>query len=116
MFTVYLATNKLNGKRYIGVTGKGMGERRSQHEANARRGREGKLYDDLRKYGPRGFVWTVLCAGKPVICVNDGRTFASQSEAARFYGLPRNMVGIVCRGDHNTTFAGPNLVFKFLEM
>lgn len=56
-----MATNKNNGKRYIGVTSKGMHHRRMRHEANAARGREGKFYDALRKYGSDAFIWSVLC-------------------------------------------------------
>lgn len=66
MFTVYMAINIKNGKRYIGVTGKGMAHRAKKHWEKARAGgREcPKFYDALRKYGRGGFAWKVLCTRK----------------------------------------------------
>ena len=62
MWTIYMATNRLNGKRYIGVTGKGLKLRRARHLYRASIGDRGcpRLYDALRKYGAKNFKWQVL--------------------------------------------------------
>lgn len=80
MFTVYMATNRTNGKRYIGVTGLGMSRRRDKHLENARRGRHGRFYDAIRKHGPNSFDWSVLCRRK-------GRAEAYRREFAYVDGL-----------------------------
>lgn len=59
-----MATNKKNGKRYIGVTQKGMHGRRARHEDNALKGVPGRFYDAIRKHGLDAFIWTVLCTRK----------------------------------------------------
>lgn len=66
MHAVYMAINLINGKRYIGVTGKGMKHRAQKHWEKARAGgREcPKFYDALRKYGKDGFAWKILCTRK----------------------------------------------------
>lgn len=57
---VYVATNKTNGKQYVGVTRLSLEARKSRHEANARRGHRGKLYGAIRKHGSKVFVWEVI--------------------------------------------------------
>lgn len=60
MFTVYMATNQVNGKSYIGFTGKGLPDRQKAHLKNARLGRHGRFYEAIRKHGPDKFTWTTL--------------------------------------------------------
>lgn len=59
---IYLATNKVNGKRYVGVTSqKYLTTRISQHFAAARRSaNNGVFCRSLRKYGREMFDWIVL--------------------------------------------------------
>ena len=59
---VYLATNRVNGKRYVGVTGKRLRWRRAGHEYEALKGNAGcrKFHAAIRKYGPAAFEWTEL--------------------------------------------------------
>lgn len=66
MFTVYMATNKVNGKRYIGVTKLGVSGRRAAHLYKASSGGSEcpRFYDAIRKYGPDSFIWVVLCTRK----------------------------------------------------
>jgi len=61
-YTVYIAVNVHNGKRYIGVTGKGVKGRAKKHWAAARAGSTQcpKFHAALRKYGPDSFVWKAL--------------------------------------------------------
>lgn len=49
--------------------------------------------------------------GKKVVCVNDGRVFRSQIEAAKFYEIDRNTVGQLCRGSIEKNADG--LMFRF---
>lgn len=61
MFTVYLVTNQVNGKRYVGVTNKTPARKRwVQHLAQARRGANSLLYSAIRKYGKKEFVFEEL--------------------------------------------------------
>lgn len=61
-YSVYIAVNIINGKRYIGVTGKGVEKRAKKHWEAARAGSSQcpKFHAALRKYGPDKFVWKVL--------------------------------------------------------
>lgn len=59
---VYLATNRINGKRYVGVTGNGLAFRRRQHEQapNNKRTTCRYFHAAMKKYGPGAFDWIVL--------------------------------------------------------
>lgn len=61
-FTLYIATNTVNGKRYIGATCKSMAQRRREHEWAAETGRPRcrKFGSALRKHGYDAFVWQVI--------------------------------------------------------
>jgi hypothetical protein len=64
MFVVYVATNKVNGKRYIGVTGQGLPARKARHVNQAHQGsvRCPRLYAAIRKYGESAFEWKVVAS------------------------------------------------------
>lgn len=56
MYTVYKITCKINGKLYIGITGKTTEERWKTHVKESRRDRSrGKLHSAIRKYGKDNF-------------------------------------------------------------
>ncbi len=62
-FLVYMTTNTVNGKRYIGMTGVALRKRQSVHFANVK---SGKMYCRLfhraiKKYGRDAFKWEILC-------------------------------------------------------
>ena len=58
---VYLVTNKVNGKRYIGVTTKAMRRRMAEHFSHAKMGRgNGAFYRAIRKYGRHAFEFSIL--------------------------------------------------------
>lgn len=59
---VYVATNKVNGKCYIGATQKGVLARRWIHFWHARNGRPGKFYNAVRKHGEDAFEFRPLRA------------------------------------------------------
>jgi group I intron endonuclease len=56
---VYLATNKTNGKRYVGVTTQPMNRRMAQHKSRA--GQLNSAFPNaIQKYGMDGFAWEVI--------------------------------------------------------
>ena len=57
MFTIYLITNKLNGKVYVGQTNQLLLRRWGLHKARARKneGYTAHLYNAIRKYGIENF-------------------------------------------------------------
>jgi group I intron endonuclease len=61
---VYIATNRENGKRYIGVTQRGFAKRRSEHEKAPRAARITcrAFHRAMAKYGPDAFEWGVLAS------------------------------------------------------
>lgn len=59
---IYKATNKINGKSYIGQTIKSLERRKQQHYCNAFTLQlELQFYKALRKHGRDNFDWTILC-------------------------------------------------------
>ncbi len=61
MGVVYLATNKINGKRYVGKSRLTLEERKHTHMKEVRGGSQYLFHRALRKYGEDGFSWEVLC-------------------------------------------------------
>lgn len=53
---VYLITNTVNGKHYVGKTMQTIGARWSSHRWNAKAGQFSRLYRAIRKYDVRSFV------------------------------------------------------------
>lgn len=62
MAIIYMATNKINGKRYIGVsTMQTMRIRMTQHKSDAiGRHRISRFHDAIRKYGFENFEWAEI--------------------------------------------------------
>lgn len=57
---VYAATNKVNGKQYIGATQKGLDARAHRHLWLATKGQRSKFYTAIRKHGREAFEFKVL--------------------------------------------------------
>jgi group I intron endonuclease len=58
---VYLCTNLINGKQYVGITSISLGKRKSNHKSLALRcGSQTKFHRALRKYSIENFKWEVL--------------------------------------------------------
>lgn len=54
---IYKATNKINGKVYIGQTTDSLASRRSGHMYEARHRNRTYFYHAINKYGSEGFIW-----------------------------------------------------------
>lgn len=62
-FTVYLITNKVNGKKYVGATKNTLQKRMSGHKSDANKPRKNSvLCKDLRIYGEHNFEISKLCS------------------------------------------------------
>jgi hypothetical protein len=59
-FKLYLVTNTVNGKQYVGITVGSLENRLKQHFAMARRGRKSAFANAIRKYGERCFEITLI--------------------------------------------------------
>lgn len=57
---IYLLTNTVNGKQYVGQTSVGLEERWKRHCRSARCGVDYHLYRAIRKYGPDTFTHEIL--------------------------------------------------------
>lgn len=58
---VYMVTNQVNGKEYIGQTVQGLEKRKYRHMSDAKARRDSIYFHSaLRKYGPDNFDWEVL--------------------------------------------------------
>jgi hypothetical protein len=61
-YKIYVITNRVNGKQYIGLTIGNLEDRLKQHHAAARKGRKAPLPNAIRKYGEGAFdVELVRC-------------------------------------------------------
>lgn len=60
---IYLITNTINCKRYIGKTTQSLEKRWYQHCKNAEYGQDTYLYRAIRKYGKNNFTIENLCEG-----------------------------------------------------
>lgn len=57
---IYLLTNTVNGKRYVGITRQGLPERLSKHWNAAKSGRPTRIAAAIRKYGRETFTAAIL--------------------------------------------------------
>lgn len=60
MAIIYLLTNTVNGKQYVGQTSHGLDIRWLQHCRRAHRGNPQHLYNAIRKYGTDAFIREIL--------------------------------------------------------
>jgi group I intron endonuclease len=57
---IYLVTNTVNGKQYVGYTSVSLDARRAGHQKAAARGRSTAIASAIRKYGIDAFDWDVI--------------------------------------------------------
>lgn len=60
MYEIYLVTNTVNGKVYVGQTSQGFQQRWNQHKNAAKSGNDCYLYRGIRKHGIANFVSEIL--------------------------------------------------------
>lgn len=56
---IYCATNKVNGKRYVGQTGATLNKRKSRHKQDSVK-RNNVFCNAFKKYGMDGFEWRII--------------------------------------------------------
>lgn len=61
-FKLYVVTNKVNGKEYVGITVNNLDQRLKQHFAAAKRGRKSAFSNAMRKYGLSAFAIELIRA------------------------------------------------------
>lgn len=76
MVDVYLITNTLNGKKYVGFSSWGKDERWIRHKSEARRGVKYPLYHSMRKYGEEFFE---------IVLLEDWETIEEAKEAEKWW-------------------------------
>jgi group I intron endonuclease len=94
MASVYLITNTVNGKRYVGFTSQPMRLRWAQHTYGSRSGSGQPFHKALAKYGPEAFDFRVLYTGLTA-------EFALALEAAAITSL-----GTLAPAGYNLTTGG----------
>jgi len=57
---VYCITNTVNGKKYIGMTGRSLEERWKSHSSSAKNGSPFRFHSAIRKYGEESFKREIL--------------------------------------------------------
>ncbi len=67
---IYLITNKVNGKQYVGQTISSVSQRWSQHVYNSKRGENYPLYNAINKYGKNNFDMSVLAKATSIQALN----------------------------------------------
>lgn len=72
---IYKATNKINGKCYIGQTRHSLEHRKAIHIRCAKRGVETHFYQAIRKYGAENFEWSIICSTNNKQHLNELETF-----------------------------------------
>lgn len=93
---IYKATNKINGKCYIGQTRHSLEERRNVHYIKARQGIKTHFYSAIRKYGEDSFEWEIICSASNKKTLNELETFY----ITKFDSI-KNGYNMVDGGDNN---------------
>lgn len=93
---IYKATNKINGKCYIGQTRHSLEYRKSRHLSCAKRGVKTHFYSAIRKYGEDNFEWEIICSTNDKKRLNELETFYITK-----YDSIKNGYNMVDGGDNN---------------
>jgi len=68
---IYLITNRINGKQYVGQTTKTIEERWLSHVYNAKKGLRYLIHKAIRKYGPDNFIVSELAQASSTESLNE---------------------------------------------
>lgn len=93
---IYLATNAVNGKRYIGATVKSLVRRKGEHIIAAKRGAGYMFHKAIRKYGEDAFQWTILkrCSSRDELMKEEIRLIADLRPEYNITVGGRGIVGV----------------------
>lgn len=72
---IYKATNKINGKCYIGQTRHSLEYRKRIHITKAHQGLNTHFYQAIRKYGEDNFDWEIICSTNNKQTLNELETY-----------------------------------------
>ena len=75
-YKIYLITNTVNGKKYVGQTKGKVSRRWTNHKSSARRGQDNYFYRAIRKYGEENFE---------VVTLEDWNTLEETNDAERWW-------------------------------
>lgn len=93
---IYKATNKINGKCYIGQTRHSLEHRKRVHLTKASQGIDTHFYQAIRKYGADNFEWEILCSANDKQRLNELETYYITK-----YDSIKNGYNMVDGGDNN---------------
>lgn len=93
---IYKATNKINGKCYIGQTRQSLRERKNKHLTCARKGIDTHFYRAIRKYGADNFDWEIICTVNNKQRLNELETYYITK-----YDSIKNGYNMIDGGDNN---------------
>ena len=93
---IYKATNKINGKCYIGQTRHSLDARKNAHLKCAKKGVKTHFYHAIRKYGAENFEWEIICSVNDKKHLNELETFYITK-----YDSIKNGYNMVDGGDNN---------------
>lgn len=96
---IYQATNKINGKSYIGQTLRSLSVRKREHKSHAFRWHSNTVFSKaLRRYGIENFEWKVIYRAKNISELNLMEEFFIKSLKSL----------AASRGGYNVEFGGKN--------
>ena len=93
---IYKATNKINGKCYIGQTRHSLEHRKAIHLRCAKKGVKTHFYQAIRKYGEENFEWEIICSANDKKHLNELENFYIQK-----YDSIKHGYNMVDGGDNN---------------
>lgn len=95
---VYVITNQVNGKRYIGITTKPVEQRLHEHILASRRGVPFALYGAMRKHGEESFQIECLesCAGEELAKRRERKYIAEMNSMESGYNMTAGGDGFAC--------------------
>tara|TARA_Y100000296_G_C5086110_1_gene212478 strand:- start:110 stop:784 length:675 start_codon:yes stop_codon:yes gene_type:complete len=72
---IYKATNKINGKSYVGQTTKTVDTRKNGHIESVNKDSDLVFHRAIRKYGEDNFIWETLCKCNDIDELNEKEIF-----------------------------------------
>ena len=98
MGCVYVATNRVNGKQYVGMTMKTLGDRMSAHKHHAFvQNFQSKFHNAIRKYGWDAFDWIEVFQSdaRDSVCAAEIRWIAHLRTFENGYNMTRGGEGAI---------------------